>query len=73
MNKSISAFSGASLLRFSSYILPAPENSLSDGTDVGGALRYFRAILARYGNRFILLAHHTSEVSLPNGTSASAM
>ena len=31
MNKRVSAFSGASRFLFSSYMLPAPENNLSDG------------------------------------------
>ena len=34
--RSISAFSGANRDRRSSYICPAPENNLSDGTLVGG-------------------------------------
>ena len=36
---SISALSGAKRFLFSSYMSPAVENSVSEGTDVGGAER----------------------------------
>ena len=36
-NNTISAFSGFKQFHFSSYRSLAPENTLSDGTDVGGA------------------------------------
>jgi len=39
MKWSISALSGANRFRFSSYISPAVENSLSDVTEVGGGAR----------------------------------
>ena len=43
MNRRLSACSGDNRLRFSSYMSPADEKSLSDGTDVGGADMYLNA------------------------------
>ena len=64
MKSKVSAFSGASLFCLSSYIIPAPEKSLSNGTEVGGAERYRLANLASSGYRTLLFVHQVSEEPL---------
>lgn len=44
--------SGSKHARFALTSCPAMLNALSDGTDVAGTQRYFRAILASWGNCF---------------------
>ncbi len=56
--KSSSAFSGARRLCRSSYTFPAPENNFSDGTEVGGLLKYFWAICVSFGNLVKFSDHH---------------
>ena len=65
MKSNTSACSGDNLLRFSSYMSPAIEKSLSEGTEVGGALKYLLASFANTGNRNLLVAHQFKESSLP--------
>ena len=65
MNINTSACSGDNLLRFSSYMSPTIEKSLSEGTEVGGALKYLLASFANTGNRNLLVAHQFEESSPP--------
>ena len=72
MNSNSSACSGDNLLRFSSYKSPATEKSLSEGTEVGGALMYLLESFAKIGNQSLLVAHQFRECSPPwNSINAS--
>ena len=49
MNRSLSAFDGFNLFRFSVYIALAALNNLSELTELGGALKYFSASFNNIG------------------------